>query len=413
MSTGKYFPIKTTTACPLKWNWSTIYLNTGITASCHRTAFSELTAENFVEFHNTPEKLEDRKNMLAGNWPDSNCAYCRKIEEVGGVSDRKRHLAIPNLIPQELDIDQTVTQVTPTIVEIYFSNACNLGCLYCRPSLSSTINSENQKFGKFSSNGVELITHDGQFKDLVSYFWQWFPNGFSKVKRLHVAGGEPLIQKEFEKLLDMIEQYPSPQCELNIITNLMIDKTRLEYFVTRTKQLVMKKSLRRVDITCSIDCWGIEQEYVRWGLKLDQWEENFKYLLDQKWLVVNVNQTISALTIKTMPEFLIKLKEWSRIHKIGHSFSGVEPDPSYLKAEIFGSKEFVEVFDTILSLLPQDTDEAKLSYKYMQGIQTQATSGTLNTVEIQKLITFLNEKDRRRGTNWREIFSWLEKYDVV
>jgi len=53
---AKYFPIKTATACQLKWNWSTLYLHDETTASCHRTGWSPLTVENFDDFHNTEKK---------------------------------------------------------------------------------------------------------------------------------------------------------------------------------------------------------------------------------------------------------------------------------------------------------------------------------------------------------------------
>ena len=36
IDSGIKFPIKTKTACQSKWTWSTIYLNTLSTASCHR-----------------------------------------------------------------------------------------------------------------------------------------------------------------------------------------------------------------------------------------------------------------------------------------------------------------------------------------------------------------------------------------
>ena len=81
-SRKKYFPIKTATSCQLKWNWSTLFLNTGITASCHRTGKSEINAENFKNFHNTPVKLADRTNMLQGKWPEESCKYCKDIEDV-------------------------------------------------------------------------------------------------------------------------------------------------------------------------------------------------------------------------------------------------------------------------------------------------------------------------------------------
>jgi len=409
----KYFPIKTATACQLKWAWSTVFLNSGITRSCHRTAESELTSENFFDFHNTPLKLSDRKMMLEGKWPETNCSYCREIEEVGGFSDRMRQQTIPNLTPVELDGDPEAIIISPSIVEVYFNNACNLGCLYCSASLSSTIETENREFGNFESHGIKIIPTPNHFKDLVPLFWQWFPDGFIKVKRLHVLGGEPFYQKEFDKLLDMIEKYPNPDCELNIVTNLMVPKKRIEEFVDRFKKLLAARKLKRVDITCSIDCWGIEQEYVRWGLNLDSWEENFKLLLDNKWLYLNINQTISALTIKTMPTLLAKLANWRKDRQIGQWFSSVTPGPSYLKGEILGKEEFASTAEEILKLMPMITDEDKSAYQYIDGILKQILATEQNLEEITKLLVYLNEKDRRRNTNWRQTFPWLIKYEAL
>ena len=409
----KYFPIRTATSCQLKWAWSTIFLNSGVTRSCHRTADSELTSENFFNFHNTPLKLSDRKMMLDGKWPETSCSYCREIEGIGGVSDRMRQQTIPNLTPIELNENPEATVISPSIVEVYFNNACNLGCLYCDASFSSTIETENKEFGNFESHGIKIIPSPNHFKDLVPLFWQWFPEGFIKVKRLHILGGEPFYQKELDKLLDMIEKYPNPDCELNIVTNLMVPKKRIEGFVNRFKQLLTARKLKRVDITCSIDCWGVEQEYVRWGLKLDPWEENFKLLLDNKWLYLNINQTISALTIKTMPALLTKLAIWRKDRQLGHWFSGVTPGPSYLKGEIFGKEEFADTVDEVLKLMPMTTEEDKSAYQYMDGILTQVLAAEQNLKEITKLLVYLNEKDRRRNTDWRQTFPWLIKYEAL
>ena len=406
----KYFPIRTETSCQLKWNWSTIFLDTGTTRSCCRTGESELTSENFNEFHNTPIKLRDRASMLAGEWPKESCGYCKDIEDVGGVSDRIRHLTIPSLVPTELDQNPTATVVDPTIVEVYFNNTCNLGCVYCSAQLSSSIEAENKKFGNFSSHGVEIQAVDHQFKNLVPHFWTWFPTGFQSVKRFHVLGGEPFYQKEFDNLLDMIEEYPNPECELNIVTNLMVSPERLEAYVARFKQLLVARKIRRVDITCSIDCAGPQQEYVRWGLNWDQWRSNFELLINHRWLYLTINQTISALTVKTMPDFLVEFARWRENRKIGHWFSGVYPNPSYMKAEIFGDLEFAEDAEQILQLLPQSTEEDRSAYEYMKGIFAQILAAEPNYDEIVKLIVFLDEKDRRRQTHWPDLFPWLEKY---
>ena len=405
-----YFPIRTATSCQLKWNWTALYLNGGFSRTCHRTAETPLTPENFNNFHNTDVVLADRRRMLQGLWPETSCSYCRNIEESGGVSDRLRQINAPDLSPPELVDDASAIQVSPTVLEVFFSNTCNLGCLYCTPVLSSVINAENQKFGSFEKNNVSLTSIDTHYKDLSPHFWSWFPTGFVKLKRFGVLGGEPFYQKEFEKLLDMIEQYPNPNCELNIITNLMVSTDRLNMFVDRLKKLLLTKKLKRVDITCSIDCWGPQQEYVRWGLDLAQWQRNFETLITNKWLYISVNQTITALTIKTMPKLLIKLKEWNTIRPVHHHFSGPAPGPSYFNAGILGGDQFRQDFDQILSLMPQSTDEDKITYEYMLGIANSIIASDVDPQEVSKLLTYLDEKDRRRNTNWEVLFPWLTEY---
>lgn len=407
--TKKLFPIQTATSCQLKWAWSTLYLNSGTTASCHRTSFSQLTFENFNNFHNHPQKIQDREDMLAGRWPKTNCSYCRKIEEQGGTSDRIRQFNIPNLTPPEVDNNLTATHITPQILEVYFNNFCNLGCLYCIPDLSSTIEMENRKFGEFKQGSIHLEIKDRHAQDFIPLFWEWFPKGFPKIKRFHILGGEPLLQKEFDKLLDMIDQYPNKECELNVVTNLMLPMERLEQYIEKTKKLIAKKKIRRFDITCSLDCWGAEQEYVRYGLDLNIWQRNFERLLKEKWLTLNINQTISALTIKTMPQLLKLINIWRKEHTVNQWFSGVTPEPTYMKCGIFGNLEYSDATEEILSLMPQTTEQEQLAHSYMKGILTECQ--TPDYQEINNLIIFLNEKDRRRNTNWRTVFPWIQKYE--
>lgn len=406
----KLFPIRTATACQLKWNWTSLYLDGGFSRTCHRTAETPLTVENFNNFHNTEIVLDDRRRMLQGLWPKTSCGHCRNLEDSGHVSDRLRHLDIPNQSPPELEIDQTAVIVSPTILEVFFSNTCNLGCLYCTPYLSSSINNENQKFGPFDQNNVKLVNIETHHRDLLPSFWQWFPTGFPTLKRFGALGGEPLYQKEFEKLLDMIEQYPNPECELYIVTNLMISPDRLNMFLRRFEKLTNNKKVKRVDITCSIDCWGPQQEYVRWGLDLDQWQKNFEILLQHQWLYLNINQTITGLTIKTMPELLHKLKQWNTVTTVHHHFSTPAPGPSYLDPSVLGGEQFKDDFDQILDLMPQASDEDKMAYNLMASIASTIANSTINTLEITKLLCYLDEKDRRRGTHWPSLFPWLKEY---
>ena len=400
------FP-ETKTSCKLKWAWSTLYLNRGLTNSCHRTAESELTVDNFDNFHNTPVKLSDRKAMINGEWPESSCQYCKKIELAGGVSDRMRQKNVPYTAPVELKTNPLATNVTPTHVEVFFSNVCNMACLYCMPEVSSQINTEYKKFGNFSKHGVNLAPASiDHYPDLVNSFWNWFDNNFQSLSRLHILGGEPFYQTEFYTLLQKIESNPNPNCELNVVTNLKINKDKLKSIVDQFKSLLTTRCLKRIDITCSIDCWGPEQEYVRWGMDVGQWEENFKYLCDQKWLKLNINQTISPLTIKTMPDLLVRLAKWRETRKIGHWFSVVTPGPSYMFTNILGNV-FDKDFERILELMPEDSNEDIDAKEYMEGIAKYSSAKNVNVDQLRNLVTYLDEKDRRRGTNWEQTFPWL------
>ena len=417
----KYFPITQGVACQLKWTWSTIWLYSGKTASCHRIIPEPIILENFDNFHNTPKKINDRTLMLKGQWPTGGCEYCQKIENAGGSSDRMFHKTIPDLSPPELETDITALEVTPRILEVYLNNTCNFGCIYCYGFHSSRLNHENKKFNDFTQQKDYnnrftnfQIFEENNNKDLYTEkFFGWMEKNSQSLKRLHILGGEPFYQKEFNQVLNFLETHSNPKLEFNIITNLGIDQDKLISYIEKIKLLVAQRKIKRLDITCSIDCWGAEQEYVRYGLDLHSWEKNFNYLLEQKWIVLNINQTISALTIKTMPDLLIKLKEWNLKRPIGHYFSEVYPDPSYLKSDIFGSEFFKEDFNNILALMNDATWQEKEAKKYMNGIWKKISAGKKNLEEIKNLIVYLNEIDRRRNTNWQELFPWLVEYKNV
>jgi len=59
--------LKTATACQYKWTWSTVFLSTGTSSSCHRCKGWDVS-DMMEDFHNHPGKLGDREKMLKGQW---------------------------------------------------------------------------------------------------------------------------------------------------------------------------------------------------------------------------------------------------------------------------------------------------------------------------------------------------------
>jgi organic radical activating enzyme len=408
----RYFPIKTDTACQLKWTWSTLHLYTGTTNSCHRVDPTPIDPDDFDNFHNTPKKLLDRQLMLQGQWPTGGCEYCKNIEQAGGSSDRMFQLQIPGLVPKELETDSLAVEVTPRIVEVYLDNVCNMSCIYCWDGFSSKIQAENVKFGRFEKGGIVIdnkATKNKNFEKISEKFWQWMQNNYSDLRRLHILGGEPFYQSQFETCLEFLETNKNPELEFNIITNLKVSRPRLQKLIERIKQLVTDQKIGRVDITCSIDCWGEEQEYIRYGIDMKEWQQNFDYLVEQSWITLNINQTITGLGIKSIPD-LVKFinQRRSESRPIGHYFMSCVNRPQ-LYPGIFGPGFFDQDFEKILAEMPNDTWQHQHATQMMKGLQLEFNSAPRDNKQIENLKIFLDEIDRRRNLDWKQVFPWLEK----
>jgi MoaA/NifB/PqqE/SkfB family radical SAM enzyme len=415
---NRVFPIHTDTACQLKWNWSTIFLTTEETASCHRTDHHRFDTEEF-NFHNTPRKISDRLRMLDSQWPEHGCNYCQAIEQAGGQSDRITNLDFPGIhAPPELDSNLTAVEVTPRILEVYFDNTCNLKCLYCGPHFSSLWDAENKRHGEFKSHGVYLTNQFQKSSNIDSNkekLFAWLRTNGKHLTNFNILGGEPLYQDELQQCLDLFDQHPAPELKLQIFTNLNAKLDYVKSIVERVKSLIDSNKLREFEITASLDCWGAPQEYVRYPLNLKVWQQNFEYLVEQSWINLIVSSTITPLTVKTLSDLLEQINEWRKDREIYHYQNSVN-SPSFMYIDIFGPI-FKEDFDRALALKPKDTPEQQASYNYLSGIAKQSGSKEPNISEIQKLLTFLTEMDRRRGTSWPDVFPWLvnefKKYDLV
>ena len=412
---NEYFPIKKGVACQLKWTWNTIRLAEATSACCHRVTPIPLDINNFDNFHNDPVWISHRKLQLEGKFPQGGCQYCEHIEAQGGMSDRLYHLKEKNLSPPELEHDLEALHVTPRILEVFINNACNLACVYCDESNSSRIMKENQKFGHAVPGEsvnlkriIPIVPKTTEYALLLDKFFQYLDKNYQHLRKLNVLGGEPFYQKEFNTLVDFIVKNKNQDLNLTIVSNLMVSPAVLESFVDKMKYALTHRQLQRVDITASIDCFGPESEYVRYGLDLDHWMKNFEYLVSHKWLYISVNNVITNLTIKTLPDLVKYINELRKTRPIHRAF-GLVDGKSHLHPRIFGPGYFDQDFDRILSCMPNDTDWDSHATQYMQGLITSVNASTVDLEQQTNLKCYLNEIDRRRGTNWQITFPWLVK----
>jgi len=91
-------------------------------------------------------------------------------------------------------------------------------------------------------------------------------------------------------------------------------------------------------------------------------------------------------------------------------------DMPYLYPGIFGSKindwglrEAVEMFDTNTRGHP---DSVKVNHKkFMQGNMIEFSGQTSDVRRLKQFKIYLDELDRRRGTNWTKIYPQM--FDIV
>ena len=321
--------------------------------------------------------------------------------------------------PVELLLDPSAVEVIPTVLEIYFSNVCNMACLYCGSHFSSKWEEENKKFGMFRKGVVEFGWPDRwnpNYKTMLADFWRYLDekDRYKHIRYYQILGGEPFFQEEFDMSMDFWESHPNPDLTFNVISNLKVSPKKFQNYIDRFGKMIESGALKRLQITGSIDAWGPQQEYVRWGLDLNEWTENFEYLLDKPWVQPCINSAISALTVKTVPELIRRMNAWNdsctNNRKISYSFMTIQDNQRpWMDPAIFGGGVFEEDFDAILAEMRNTNDSERSAREHMQGIRTQIVSARRNVKMINGLKDYLNEIDRRRDTDWKLLFPWLDQ----
>jgi len=414
-----FFPQISDTACQLKWTWSTINLSKGVTNSCHRCLNIPLNPENFDNFHNLPHKITERKIMQKNQWPtkenggSGHCTYCKKIEDVGGTSDRMLFSKAPNLVPHELLEDNHAVFVTPKILEIYINSKCNLKCRYCGPNFSTAWQKEIERHGDMKWDGdvqIPAYKYDKQnefYDQLKDKMLQWIEKNGHKLERLHFLGGETFYTNEIHEFIEVLSKIKNRNLQVNIVSNLMVKENQFNTIIGKFEKLIKDKCIGRLDLTASIDGMGPEAEYARTGLNCEYFNKMFDIAIKKKWITLNVNQTISVLTMKSMINLHKWLNDKRKIKKNIRNRFGNVIDRPFLHINTFGKDIWKDDFRDNLLILTENNEQERLEKKYLQGIFDSVPEHK-DFKNIKLCHQFLDQLDKRRNTNWREVLPHLD-----
>jgi len=418
----KIFPVDTKTGCPLKWNWSTIFFQSGTSSSCHRTEKLKIPEHNFDSFHNLPKKIDDRQRMLEGLWPKNTCGYCSEVEKQNGYSDRMNQLAQltdSSAIPPELLKNPKATAVTPTFVEVYFSNTCNMSCVYCGPHFSSKWEEEIKKYGIIKEMdqdvsleyAVQKIQKNTLYDKQKQDFWNYLKTNerYKILRWFSFLGGEPLVIPELNECLDFWNNNSNDKLTFQIVTNLKTTDIRFQNFLNRIKQMIKERKVYKFKIIASIDCFGDEIEYVRYGLNQKKWIESFEKILLLDGVDVGINCAISALTLKKFPILMDKINEWNRFRsKNNRIILSFNLDENLLTdPRIFGGNFFQDTLKECNEKMFINTVRDISIKKHWQSLSNSILHSKFDCKRVKDLKNYLTALDIRRNTDWKKVFPWL------
>lgn len=405
--------------CLGKWRWSSIHLQMGYSRSCYRTDEDHFTEDTVEQFHNLPLQLETRQQMLDGKWPGRGCEYCKKLEEVGAISNRLQynHASYKGNVPKELLTNNRAVKVTPTLIEISLGNLCNMSCIYCGPTYSSIWEAEMIKQPDDELREPEKLFDKATYHRVVDKFFLWLDSNIGDLRDIHLLGGEPTLQPELLRLITLLETNPNVQLDsFVVVTNLKLPRAKLAMIANRLEKLIDSARIKEVVISASLDCWGPQQEYIRTGLNLAQFEDNLAYLvLNHPRMFIDIHGTITALTIKTMPKLMERINYYNSMREgIKVTFTcNFLSRYEYLHPESFPAGFYDQDFDEIYAELGKIEDQRARDtlIEVMQGYQRFINVRPYNPAAITQMKAVLDKLDKRRGTSWRPLFPWIADFD--
>lgn len=282
------------TFCPGKWDELCLNLN-------YNYAYGCCMAKPMKFVKDFKEVLDPQKHNLLNGIQDESCNHCWQIENSGGTSKRiNKYLSKFSTANFDSYIDGS-RQIQS--LELNLGNECNFQCLYCNPKYSSQWEADVRKEPyKIFTDRFNYEVLDKQEVNLLDSVESTLRQ-IGQVKEAKIIGGEPLQNK---KIWDLIELFDAEV--LNITTNLSCKQSTLDKLFSIDKFDSMRFQI-------SLDATKEVSEFVRHGIDYNNTVSNIEHVLRTapNNVLVTIASTLSSLTVRDLPAFLLQIKEWQQI----------------------------------------------------------------------------------------------------
>ena len=381
-----------------------------ICACCRSHPVGFIQDATLEDIWNNDTMQRIRRQVLNGERP-AECEPCFSLEDQGVESLRQRHIAgrIPeariNLYPNAMDAlkeDYTMPFEIPTI-ELKLNNLCNLKCRMCHPMDSTAWNdwSEVKEFYKAEGNIMYAIVeeHDLERKPFLDKFqdspewWASLEKLLPYFRRVEFAGGEPLMDPQHYRILDMLAPY-GHQIEIKYATNLSMlgksNRTVWEYW----------PKFKSVAVNVSIDGIGTSYEYIRGNASWTELINNIK----QIQTIPNISRIVGAVTVQVSNVLILdKMIEYF-LDDLGIVFHTHRVEyPKLLSAQVL-PRELQVLAITKLRAVQENLSEFKMIKQHPELL-------TYTRGQIQDNINYLLARDQ--SDKWNDCVEFNRALDIT
>jgi hypothetical protein len=332
-----------------------------------------LNSQTIEEILHGSALQEVRQTLREGRPHAQYCHNCVQAER-HGRSERDWH----NRLNPEFTVDQVSdTDHHPVLIDIRWNTTCNFSCNYCNEHSSS-------QWASLKRLSVQSGTRP-YYEQVCDYIYQHQ----SHIKKVALIGGEPLLLKENERLLEVIPL----DCQIDVITNLGVDLSNNRIF----DRLAQRAN---VGWNISLDNTGDRFEYVRHGGSWALIEKNIEKIKACAGHRLGIHPLYNIYNATRLTELI----DWAKTQAVSmHWQSLYHPeclDPLQLGADI--QQLAIAELEHVLSR----TDLTASERGFLQQARANYDTAT-KQILIPELIQHIGEIESKYHTDTLERFKQL------
>lgn len=339
---------------------------------------SNVYAPQTLDQHWNSEKMKDiRRRMFSGEiLPE--CDSCNANVETRSAY---RNYFSDNLFSDRIDeilanTDETgFTTLKPVSFDYRISNLCNFKCRMCGEQLSSAWEVEKKMHGLTNKREIWMLDENKpkieEFQTTVVEEELWSAVREGRLEEIYWVGGEPVISKIHWDIMEYLVQTNQAK---NVVVRYNTNLSRTDWKGLNLYQLL--PHFKNVTVQASMDGTGDIAEFIRTGLKWNEWLESFKaglFLREQfgnDAFVLDVTVTLPGLfSMKSLMDLAVELGVTSYVKASFSSSAFVVMNPLVLPRELLD-----EVLDDLI--LYEEALNSPLTKNYSDLFKSLKTTPT-------------------------------------